>query len=200
MWHLSCFMSGELLYQGRDRWFSHEYLTEEFPVLSAGPTPHVPLEQWEFTIDDGRNVLRRWSWQAFRDLPTERITADIHCVTRWSKLDTMWEGVSLDTLLTDITTDAAFALARSYGGYSTNLPINDLRNKQAWVAFRFNADDLVAEHGGPARLLVPHLYFWKSAKWVRGITLLDHDTPGFWESNGYHNFGDPWREQRYSGD
>jgi DMSO/TMAO reductase YedYZ molybdopterin-dependent catalytic subunit len=177
-----------------------QYVTEEFPVLSAGPTPHVPLERWEFTIDDGRNVLRRWSWQAFRELPAESITADIHCVTRWSKLDTMWEGVSLDTLLADITTDAAFALVRSYGGYSANVPINDLRNKQAWVAFRFNGDDLVAEHGGPARLLVPHLYFWKSAKWVRGITLLDHDEPGFWERYGYHNYGDPWREQRYSGD
>ena len=169
-------------------------------MLSAGPTPHVPLAQWELTIDDGRNVLRRWSWQAFRELPAERITADIHCVTRWSKLGTMWEGVSIDTLLADITTDAAFALVRSYGGYSSNVPINDLRNNRAWIAFRFNGDDLVAEHGGPARLLVPHLYLWKSAKWVRGITLLNHDEPGFWEHYGYHNYGDPWREQRYSGD
>jgi DMSO/TMAO reductase YedYZ molybdopterin-dependent catalytic subunit len=177
-----------------------QYLTREFPVLSAGPTPHVPFEQWHFTIDDGRNVLRQWSWQAFRELPAESITADIHCVTRWSKLDTMWEGVSLDALLADVTTDAAFALVRSYGGYTTNLPIDDLKNKQAWIAFRFDGIDLSPEHGGPARLLVPHLYFWKSAKWVRGITLLDHDDPGFWERYGYHNYGDPWREQRYSGD
>jgi len=139
-------------------------------------------------------------WDAFRELPAESITADIHCVTRWSKLDTMWEGVSLDTLLADITTDAAFALVRSYGGYTTNLPMKDLRNKHAWVKSRLNGDDLVAEHGGPARLLVPHLYFWKSAKWVRGITLLGHDEPGFWERYGYHNYGDPWREQRYQGD
>jgi DMSO/TMAO reductase YedYZ molybdopterin-dependent catalytic subunit len=177
-----------------------QYLTEEFPVLSAGPTPHVPLEQWELTIDDGKKPLRQWSWKAFRELPAENVTADIHCVTRWSKLGTMWEGVSLDTLLADITSDASFALVRSYGGYTTNLPLADLRNKKAWIAFRFNGADLVAEHGGPARLLVPHLYLWKSAKWVRGITLLDHDEAGFWERNGYHNYGDPWREQRYSGD
>src|SRR5262245_54857507 len=130
-----------------------QYATEDFPVLSAGPTPHVPLEQWEFTIDDGTNVLQRWTWQAFRELPTERVTADIHCVTRWSKLETTWEGVSLDTLLAGISSDASFALVRSHGGYTTNLPINDLRNKQAWIAFRFNGDDLAADHGGPARLL-----------------------------------------------
>jgi DMSO/TMAO reductase YedYZ molybdopterin-dependent catalytic subunit len=177
-----------------------QYLTMDFPVLSAGPTPHVPLEQWELTIDDGTNVLQRWSWKAFRELPTENITADIHCVTRWSKLGTMWEGVSLDTLLARLSTNATFALAHSYGGYSTNLPLNDLTNKQAWIAFRYGGADLAPEHGGPARLLVPHLYFWKSAKWVRGITLLDHDEPGFWERYGYNNYGDPWREQRYSGD
>ena len=177
-----------------------QYLTEDFPVLSAGPTPHVALEEWELTIDDGKNARRRWSWKAFRELPTEEITADIHCVTRWSKLGTMWEGVSLDTLLSDVTDEALFALVHSYGGYTTNLPIADLRNKKAWIVFRFNGADLAAEHGGPARLLVPHLYFWKSAKWVRGITLLDHDEAGFWERNGYHNYGDPWREQRYSGD
>jgi DMSO/TMAO reductase YedYZ molybdopterin-dependent catalytic subunit len=177
-----------------------QYVTEEFPVLSAGPTPHVPIEQWELTIDNGKNVIRQWNWKAFLELPAEAVTTDIHCVTRWSKRGTMWEGVSLDTLLSDITDESSFALVRSYGGYTTNLPVADLRNKQAWIAFRFNGVDLVAEHGGPARLLVPHLYFWKSAKWVHGITLLDHDERGFWERNGYHNYGDPWREQRYSGD
>jgi DMSO/TMAO reductase YedYZ molybdopterin-dependent catalytic subunit len=133
-------------------------------------------------------------------LPTQSIITDIHCVTRWSKHGTMWEGVSLDALLADITTHASFALARSYGGYTTNLPLEDLRNKQAWIVFRYDGADLAPEHGGPARLLVPHLYFWKSAKWVHGITLLDDDQPGFWERSGYHNYGDPWREQRYSGD
>ena len=162
-------------------------------MLSAGPTPDVPLEQWELTIDDGKNVLRRWNWQAFRELPTEDITVDIHCVTRWSKVGTAWEGVSLDTLLNGVADDSSFALVRSYGGYNTNLPLEDLVGGQAWIAFRFEGDDLAPEHGGPARLLVPHLYFWKSAKWVSGITLLDDDEPGFWETRGYHMYGDPWR-------
>jgi DMSO/TMAO reductase YedYZ molybdopterin-dependent catalytic subunit len=177
-----------------------QYLTTDFPVLSAGPTPHLSLNTWELTIEDGADVLRGWKWHAFRQLPAERITVDLHCVTRWSKLGTAWEGVSLDTLLAGITTDASFALVRSYGGYTTNVPLKDLMNKQAWVAFRFDGADLAPEHGGPARLLVPHLYLWKSAKWLRGITLLRHDEPGFWETRGYHNYGDPWREQRYSGD
>jgi len=177
-----------------------QYLTTDFPVLSAGPTPHIPLGKWEFTIDDGTNILRRWNWESFRELPTENITADLHCVTRWSKLGTHWEGVSLDTILGEIETDAEYAMVRSYGDYTTNLPVADLRNKQAWITFRFDDEDLVHEHGGPARLLVPHLYLWKSAKWVRGIRLMQQDQTGFWESLGYHNYGDPWREQRYSGD
>src|SRR5260370_1640720 len=166
------------------------------PVLPEGRRPRVPLFQWEFTIDDGTDVLRRWNWKSFRQLPAETITVDIHCVTRWSKLGTIWEGVSLDTILAGVKTEAEFALAHSYGDYSTNLPLEDLINKQAWVAFRFDDENLAPEHGGPARLLVPHLYFWKSAKWVRGITLMHEDKPGFWESLGYHNYGDPWREPR----
>ena len=177
-----------------------QYLTTDFPVLSAGPTPHIPLDRWEFVIDDGTNVLRKWDWKSLRDLPTETITVDVHCVTRWSKLGTSWEGISIDTMLGDVKTDASHAMARSYGDYTTNLPLKDLRNKQAWIAVRFDGKDLAPEHGGPARLLVPHLYFWKSAKWVRGITLMHQDKPGFWESLGYHIYGDPWREQRYSGD
>jgi DMSO/TMAO reductase YedYZ molybdopterin-dependent catalytic subunit len=177
-----------------------QYLTTDFPVLSAGPTPHVPLDHWEFRIDDGTNMLRRWDWKSFRDLPTETFTVDLHCVTRWSKLGTHWEGVSLDTILAGLESDASYALANSYGDYTTNLPLKDLMNRQAWIAFRFNGEDLAPEHGGPARLLVPHLYLWKSAKWVRGITLIHEDQPGFWEQLGYHNYGDPWREQRYWGD
>lgn len=177
-----------------------QYLTRDFPVLSAGPTPHIPLDKWEFVIDDGKNVLRRWDWKSFRSLPSETITVDLHCVTRWSKLGTTWQGVSLDTLLADVKIDAPFALVRSYGDYTTNLPVEDLTDKQAWIALRFEDEDLAPEHGGPARLLVPHLYLWKSAKWVRGITLMYEDEPGFWESLGYHNYGDPWREQRYQSD
>jgi DMSO/TMAO reductase YedYZ molybdopterin-dependent catalytic subunit len=177
-----------------------QYLTTDFPVLSAGPTPHVPLDRWEFVIDDGSNVLKRWDWKSFRELPTETFTVDIHCVTRWSKLRTTWEGVSLDTILDGIKTSDSYVMARSYGDYTTNLPLKDLLNNQAWIAFRYEGQDLAPEHGGPARLLVPHLYLWKSAKWVRGLTLMPQDTPGFWENLGYHTYGDPWREQRYSGD
>jgi DMSO/TMAO reductase YedYZ molybdopterin-dependent catalytic subunit len=177
-----------------------QYLTTDFPVLSAGPTPHVPLERWELTIESSGTVLRRWDWKAFRALPAETITTDIHCVTRWSKLGTAWEGVSLDTLLADVTTDASYALVGSYGDYTANLPLKDLRGGHAWIAFRFDGKDLPPEHGGPARLLVPHLYLWKSAKWVRSISLMRDDKPGFWESLGYNNYGDPWREQRYWGE
>jgi DMSO/TMAO reductase YedYZ molybdopterin-dependent catalytic subunit len=125
---------------------------------------------------------------------------DIHCVTKWSKLGTTWQGVPLDLLMADVDTAADFALVQSYGGYSTNLPLADLLDGQAWIAYRYDGEDLAPEHGGPARLLVPHLYFWKSAKWVSGIQLTLQNEPGFWETAGYHNYGDPWREQRYQGD
>jgi len=177
-----------------------QYLTTDFPVLSAGPTPRVSLDAWELTVEEDGNVLRRWDWKAFRDLPAEHRTVDIHCVTRWSKLGTAWEGVSLDVLLADVKTNAKYVLAASYGDYTTNLPLKDVLNGQAWIAFAFDGKALAPEHGGPARLLVPHLYFWKSAKWIRSITLMSEDRPGFWESLGYNNYGDPWREQRYWAD
>jgi DMSO/TMAO reductase YedYZ molybdopterin-dependent catalytic subunit len=178
-----------------------QYLVDDFPVLSAGPTPHIPLDEWDFTIiDETGAVAARWTWDEFRRLPAETPTVDIHCVTKWSKLATRWEGVSVDTLLDGIETNAEFVIAFAEGGYTTNLPLADVQDGQAWVAYGFDGAELEAEHGGPARLLVPHLYFWKSAKWVRGLQLSDDDEPGFWESVGYHNYGDPWREQRYWGD
>jgi DMSO/TMAO reductase YedYZ molybdopterin-dependent catalytic subunit len=177
-----------------------QYETRDFPVLSAGPTPHTPLDQWSFTISEDGEELARWSWEEFRELPSETITKDIHCVTKWSKLDTVWEGVSVDTLLEGIETGAAYVTAWSDGGYTTNLPLEDVADGKAWVAYGYDGEPLDPEHGGPARLLVPHLYFWKSAKWVRGLTLRNEDAPGFWEQYGYHNYGDPWREQRYWGD
>jgi DMSO/TMAO reductase YedYZ molybdopterin-dependent catalytic subunit len=177
-----------------------QYLTADFPVLSAGPTPRVPLDRWEFVIETETGQTHRWTWEDMLGLPSETPTVDIHCVTKWSRLATTWEGVSLDVLLDDVETSADFALVRSHGGYTTNVPLEDLTDGRAWVAYRYDGEDLVPEHGGPARLLVPHLYFWKSAKWVRGIRLLTEDEPGFWESVGYHNYGDPWREQRYWGD
>ena len=177
-----------------------QYLTEDFPVLSAGPTPRITMDRWEFVITAEAGQEHRWNWTQFRALPTETVTVDLHCVTKWSKLGTTWEGVSLDTLLADVESVGEYALAHSYGGYTTNLPLADLVDGQAWLAYKYDGDDLEPEHGGPVRLLVPHLYLWKSAKWVRGIQLLLDDHPGFWESVGYHNYGDPWREQRYWGD
>jgi DMSO/TMAO reductase YedYZ molybdopterin-dependent catalytic subunit len=177
-----------------------QYLVEDFPVLSAGPTPRIDLDKWEFTITNEAGQQHRWDWAALQALPSESPSVDIHCVTKWSKLGTEWEGVSLDTLMDGIGTNAGFATAESYGGYTTNLPMEDLLDGKAWIAYKFGGEDLEPIHGGPARLLVPHLYFWKSAKWVRGIRLMNQDEPGFWESLGYHNYGDPWREQRYWGD
>src|SRR5260370_7125930 len=153
------------------------HLTPASPVLSAGPPPRVPLDQWEFTIDDGTDVLRRWNWKSFRQLPAETITVDIHCVTRWSKLGTIWEGVSLDTILAGVKTEAEFALAHSYGDYSTNLPLEDLINKQAWVAFRFDDENLAPEHGGPPPLLVPPLPFHQTPTRLRLFTLMHDDNP-----------------------
>ena len=177
-----------------------QYVTRDFPVLSAGPTPHTPLDQWSFTIAGEIDEPRRWTWEQFRALPSEEVTCDIHCVTKWSKLDTMWRGVPIDTLLEGIETAAEYVVQFSDGGYTTNLPLADLMGGQAWVAFSYDGEPLAPQHGGPARMLVPHLYFWKSAKWVRGLRLATADEPGFWETNGYHNYGDPWREQRYWGD
>jgi len=128
----------------------------------------------------------------------EAITTDIHCVTTWSKLGSKWRGVSVDTLFEQVPTSARFVMAHSYGGYTTNLPMEDIRNGKAWIALEYDDLPLEPEHGGPARLLVPHLYLWKSAKWIRGFRLMDADAPGFWEQNGYHMYGDPWKEQRYS--
>jgi DMSO/TMAO reductase YedYZ molybdopterin-dependent catalytic subunit len=186
--------------EGAQRLPPGQYLVSGFPVLSAGPTPRTPLDRWDFRIEGEIDQPRRWTWQEFQQLPHETITKDIHCVTKWSKLDTTWAGVSLDTLLQGVTTSADYVLAFSDGDYTTNLPLEDLMGGKAWVAFAYDGAPLAPEHGGPARLLVPHLYFWKSAKWVRGLRLMAKDEPGFWESLGYHNYGDPWKEERYAGD
>ncbi|MEA2247325.1 MAG: hypothetical protein QOH46_1854 [Solirubrobacteraceae bacterium] len=177
-----------------------QYLETGFPVLSAGPTPRTPLDRWSLAIDGAVDAPATWSWDEFLALPSETFAVDIHCVTKWSKLDTSWTGVSVDTLLEGVATDAGFVTAWSDGGYTTNLPLEDLTGGRAWVVHTYGGEPLDPEHGGPARLLVPHLYFWKSAKWLRGLTLTADDEPGFWESVGYHNHGDPWREQRYWSD
>ncbi|MFF1607381.1 sulfite oxidase-like oxidoreductase [Amycolatopsis sp. NPDC058278] len=177
-----------------------QYLAEDFPVLSAGPTPRVRTETWEFTVTTEAGEKHAWNWAELMALPSEKPTVDIHCVTQWSKLDTRWRGVSIDTLVGGLGTEADYVMVHAYGGYTTNLPLADLLDGQAWIAYEYGGKPLTPEHGGPARLLVPHLYFWKSAKWVRGLELKTRDEPGFWENAGYHDYGDPWREQRYQGD
>jgi DMSO/TMAO reductase YedYZ molybdopterin-dependent catalytic subunit len=177
-----------------------QYVTTDFPVLSAGPTPRTPLDEWSFTVAGAVDGPRSWSWEEFRALPSQTVTADIHCVTKWTKLDTTWSGIAFDTLLDGIDTAGMYISAWCDGGYTTNLPLEDVVDGKAWIAYEFDGEPLAPEHGGPARLLVPHLYFWKSAKWIRGIDLREHDEPGFWERYGYHNYGDPFKEQRYWGD
>jgi DMSO/TMAO reductase YedYZ molybdopterin-dependent catalytic subunit len=179
-----------------------QYLTDDFPVLSAGPTPHTPLVDWSFRIEGLVTEPKTWTWDEFRLLPSKEFVADISCVTKWTHLDMRWHGVSVDTLLdaVELERNAAFVIAFCDGGYTTNLPIADIVNDQAFVAYGYDGEPLEPEHGGPARLVVPHLYFWKSAKWIRGLRIAERDQPGFWESLGYHNRGDPWLEERYSGD
>ena len=178
-----------------------QYLVDDFPVLTAGPTPSIDLDDWDFTVTDETGArVARWTWHEFRALAVEESAVEIDCVTKWSELETRWTGVSVDTLLEEVDTDAGYVIAFAERDYTTNLPLADVVDGQAWVALGYDGAELQAEHGGPARLLVPHLYFWKSAKWVRGLRLSHEDEPGFWESVGYHNYGDPWREQRYWGD
>jgi DMSO/TMAO reductase YedYZ molybdopterin-dependent catalytic subunit len=173
-----------------------QYLAEDFPVLSAGPTPSISTDEWSFTVQT-ENGSTTWNWDDFFDLGVEEVHTDIHCVTRWSKLGTTWRGVPFDAIMDKVETDREFVMQYAYGGYTTNVPLEDLIDGKAWVVHEFEGEPLDPEHGGPARILVPHLYFWKSTKWVQGIIMNDDDEPGFWEQNGYNMYGDPWREQRY---
>jgi DMSO/TMAO reductase YedYZ molybdopterin-dependent catalytic subunit len=180
-----------------------QYVTTDFPVLSAGPTPRTRIADWTFTLEDpaGKEMFR-WGWFELLRLPATEVTVDIHCVTKWSKLGTRWKGVSFDDLLLAAgrPPPAPFVMAFCDGGYTTNLAVADLEAGKAMVATEYDGHALAPEHGGPARLLVPHLYFWKSAKWVRGLRFMERDAPGFWEGLGYHDRGDPWKEERYAGD
>jgi DMSO/TMAO reductase YedYZ molybdopterin-dependent catalytic subunit len=188
---------------GHDRIPPGQHLTSDFPVLSAGPTPTPRLENWSLALQDAGSLLRKWSWHEFEALPQTQVKVDIHCVTTWSKLDTTWQGVTVATLLEVVGISEPpqpYAMFHCDGGYTTNLPVRDLIDGKAMIATRYEGRPLSPEHGGPARLLVPHLYFWKSAKWVRRLRFMEREEPGFWESLGYHIYGDPWREQRYAGD
>jgi DMSO/TMAO reductase YedYZ molybdopterin-dependent catalytic subunit len=177
-------------------------LTEDFPVLSAGPTPQVSLAEWRFTLKVGPKPVRSWTWEEFNALPQTDLVRDIHCVTHWSKLNTIWQGVMVDDILAaaGLQAPTGYTLAHSFDDYTTNVPTEDLVGGKAMVALRYEGLPLAPEHGGPARLLVPHLYFWKSAKWVNGLQFTAKDEPGFWEMRGYHMYGDPWLEQRFDDD
>ena len=175
---------------------------DNFPVLTAGPTPTVETADWKFTVKVGPKPHKTWNWAEFNALPKTQMTADIHCVTAWSKLNTRWEGVLIEDILADagLERPTDFVLAHCYDNYSTNVPLADLLSGKAMVALTYDGKPLERDHGGPARLLVPHLYLWKSAKWVNALQFTTRDEPGFWEGHGYHIYGDPWREQRYTND
>ena len=180
-----------------------QYVTADFPVLSAGPTPQVNLNEWTFALQLNGWVLGEWTWAEFQALPQTTIKTDIHCVTKWSKLDTTWQGVTFDNLLKAVGLagpPAPYIMVHCDGAYTTNVPVADLIDGQGMIATRYEGLPILPMHGGPARLLVPHLYFWKSAKWARKLRFMEEDEHGFWESFGYHNHGDPWKEQRYDGD
>jgi DMSO/TMAO reductase YedYZ molybdopterin-dependent catalytic subunit len=177
-----------------------QYNEPGFPVLTAGPTPKVETDHWSFRVDGMVGHELEWTWADFQKLPVETVPCDIHCVTKWSKLGTSFGGVSVDALLEPAEPQGGFVMEYSYGGYTTNVPLADVTGGKAWVVTEHEGEPLPRQHGGPARMLVPHLYFWKSAKWVAGLRVMDHDEPGFWEQNGYHNYGDPWKEQRYWSD
>jgi len=173
-----------------------------WPVLTAEATPKLSTESWKFTVRGLVEQPTTWTWDQIHALTPSSFEGDIHCVTTWSKLGVTFSGVSVDTLLAAARPlpSATHVLALGHTGYTTNLPLEDVTDGKAWVVWDYEGRPLPVEHGGPARLLVPHLYFWKSAKWVSGLELLNHDEPGFWERNGYHDHGDPWLEQRYQGD
>jgi DMSO/TMAO reductase YedYZ molybdopterin-dependent catalytic subunit len=180
-----------------------QYLTRDFPVLTFGPTPELSRDDWQLEITGLATKPLTLNWASFHELPQTEIRRDIHCVTKWSKFDTDWSGVWLDQLIELAAVDlenVTHLIAHCADGYTTNLPIEDVTNEQALVATKFEGDEINPEHGGPARLVVPHLYFWKSAKWLQKLEFVDADQPGFWEVRGYHNYGDPWREQRYDTD
>lgn len=173
-----------------------------WPVLTAEVTPDLSTDDWTFRIEGAVDTPTTWTWDELHALPESTYEGAIHCVTTWSKFDMTWRGVSVDTLLeaVGVRPEAQFAVVLCHTAYTTNLPLADLTDGKAWVAWEADGEPLDRQHGGPARLLVPHLYFWKSAKFVAGLRLVEQDEPGFWEVNGYHDRGDPWLEQRYQGD
>lgn len=197
------FKSKRAQQNGADRVPPGQHVTADFPILSAGPTPQIKVADWKLALQLGGRLLGTWSWNEFEGLPQTTVKVDIHCVTTWSKLDTTWQGVTFDDLLKAVgllEPPQPYVMAHCDGGYTTNVPVADLIGGKGMIATRFDGLPIAPAHGGPARLLVPHLYFWKSGKWLRRVRFMPEDERGFWESRGYHNYGDPWKEQRYDGD
>lgn len=177
-----------------------QVVTEKFPILHYGSIPSFDPASWTFRVFGEVEAPVQWSYEEFMRLPSVKIKSDIHCVTRWTKLDNTWEGVAFREVLDRINlkVTAKFVMVHADGGYTTNVPLDILDDEDVLFAYRHNGQDLTPAHGWPLRLVVPKLYFWKSAKWVRALEFMKEDHPGFWELHGYHNFGDPWLEERYS--
>ncbi|NND13913.1 MAG: sulfite oxidase-like oxidoreductase [Acidimicrobiia bacterium] len=179
-----------------------QYVTDRFPVLHTGSVPRIDIDEWDFTVDGLVDNPLRFTYEDVLGLETSKLVADIHCVTKWSKFDTEWEGVPVTHFLekAGVASTATHVVVNAEHGFTANLPMADFSRPENLFAYRFGSEQLELEHGWPLRLVVPHLYFWKSVKWCRGFTLVDRDQPGFWERNGYHMYGDPFKEQRYWGD
>lgn len=193
-------LTGESRLPGRDRLPPGQREVKDWPVLDLGLKPDIPLDYWRLRIDGLVSSPVTLDWSAFQALSQTRHQADIHCVTSWSLYDSLWQGVTAQDLLRHVPLrpEAKYVIAHSQDGYTTNLTLADFQKEGSMLVSHRNGAPLSAEHGGPVRLLIPHLYFWKSAKWLKRLEFLAEDRPGFWEVRGYHNRGDPWNEERYS--
>ncbi|MGJ5067613.1 sulfite oxidase-like oxidoreductase [Bradyrhizobium oligotrophicum] len=194
------FLTGRIIRPDDQRLPPGQHLTRDWPVLDLGLTPSVTSERWRLDVYGAVENPLFWDWTAFRAQEQRQFTSDIHCVTTWSRYDNQWEGLATRDLLAACRPrdGADFVVLHSYDGYTTNLTLEDFAAEDALLAHGWSGAPLTREHGGPVRVVVPHLYFWKSAKWLKAIEFLDSDKPGYWEVRGYHNRGDPWAEQRYS--
>ena len=188
--------------QQRSRIPPGQRVVKDWPVLHAGEVPRIDPDRWELRAFGLVEQPARWDWAAFQALPRVQVRSDIHCVTRWSRLDNRWEGVPFRAIVERVKPkpEARYVMVHAPHGYSTNVPLEDLLRDDVLLATHHDGQPLTLEHGWPVRLVIPHLYFWKSAKWVTGLEFMREDRPGFWEQLGYHMYGDPWREQRYWGD
>ena len=196
------FLTGTVARPDAQRLPPGQHLTKDWPVLDLGLTPDISRERWRLDVHGAVETPLFWDFSQFLAEPQTQFTSDIHCVTTWSRYDNQWEGSATANLLAACRPrqEARFVVLHCSDGYTTNLALEDFAAEDALLAHSWSGTPLAQEHGGPIRLVVPHLYFWKSAKWLHAVEFLEHDTPGYWEVRGYHNRGDPWAEQRYSGD